>query len=80
MFHHKEAMMPTEDCNVRKEFYLQNEDAVCNIVRRLRVLASAMGCIGTSSDPDGMRQNAKAAQTLTEDLIDELRELAGCSV
>lgn len=72
--------MAKVDSSAQAEFYAENEEAVCDVVRRLRVLASAMGGIVTSSDPDRMRQDAKAAQTLTEDLVDELSDLTGCKV
>jgi hypothetical protein len=64
--------------NARQAFYMEHEDEISNLVRRLRVLGGAMGGIASSSDPNRMRKDAAAAQTLTEDLVDELSELTGC--
>ena len=72
--------MAKVDSSVRTAFYAENEEVICDLVRRGRILASAMGGIGSSRDPDRIRQDAAAAQTLAEGLVDELRELTGCEI
>lgn len=71
-----ESVQERED--LRRAFYLEHEEAICGLVRRLRILGSAMAGLVASRDPDEMRATAAAAREMTAEITDELRAITGC--